>query len=440
MHRKRIVTFLMAAALLLALAGCKKDPQPTLSPETGAPSVTTVPNGTTAPTGPITVDIDMSAPWQTQKKGNTNHPNEGTFSEAGYYYTVGNYLFFMDTANGISVILCHKAGCSHDERDCEAYLPNCMVLFYCNGHLYYNKLVPGDPGGIHLFRRSADGTGEEKVCALGQSYASDSISIYPSEYMVSEKAVYFTAYIMETIQHDDGTVEIRDRDMILVRLDPQTGKQQELGLFASTQLRLIGCRDDALLYYTMQLPDEKDMFSDEYAQIQARLPARLQVWSAAANASAVLLEKPFRDFSYLSGLHRGKLIYSAENGERLMAFDLVSGEDGASELSAGFVPINDRYVIDSSTHDHSSHSYDKLLDLQTGQYLASELEGADLRAKAVTDSGCVMEFVYYGTPYINDLGQTVVPRLREILAYVSFDALADGLQNADLLTIRDIEP
>lgn len=49
----------------------------------------------------------------------------------------------------------------------------------------------------------------------------------------------------------------------------------------------------------------------------------------------------------------------------------------------------------------------------------------------------VVAIEHKGIPCVNDLGQTVVPRLRDILAYVSFDALEDGLQWSDLTVISD---
>ena len=49
----------------------------------------------------------------------------------------------------------------------------------------------------------------------------------------------------------------------------------------------------------------------------------------------------------------------------------------------------------------------------------------------------IIEINYMGIPCLNDLGQLTTPSLRDIFAYVSFDAIEDGLQESDLLVISD---
>ena len=49
----------------------------------------------------------------------------------------------------------------------------------------------------------------------------------------------------------------------------------------------------------------------------------------------------------------------------------------------------------------------------------------------------IIEINYMGIPCLDDYGQTIIPRLRDILAYVSFEAIEDGLQMTDLLVISD---
>lgn len=437
--RKRLLALLLIPAILLALSACGKESRPTVpSDTTTAPVESPDPSDGSNPTQPIVLDIDLTQPWRAQTKMNLNTVQYGAFSDVGYYYTAGGgRLYFMDTTNGISVILCHNAGCKHEDADCEAYIPGCMIMFYGNGHIYYNKHVPYDRSGIHLFRRNPDGTAEEKIATLGQEYAGEDISINVSEFIACENAAYFTAYVSETIKHEDGSLELRDRDMILVRLDLKTGKQEELGWFADTQLRLIGCRDDALLYYTLQLPSAEDIFSDDYAQQMQSVPARLRVWSGSAGGSVTLLDKPFKEFSYLKGLHDGKLLYSKEGIHETWAYDLGTGEDAVYDLEPSSVLVNENYIEDSSEEDEYKQVYSKLLDLRKGKHIASEYDDADISVRNVTDRGMIIEINYMGIPCLNDLGQLTTPSLRDIFAYVSFDAIEDGLQESDLLVISD---
>lgn len=439
---KQLLAILLVLLTVLSVAACAQDPGVTAAPG-GDDSI----GGDTAPTAsgdsvsattePIVLDIDLTQPWHKQINMSMDSDQHGAFSDVGYYYTKGGMLSFMDTANGISVLLCHNAGCEHDDDDCDAYIRMCRVMFYSGEHIYYNELIPSDPAGIHIYRRNADGTGEEKVTTLGQEYVTENTSVYVGEYLAIENAVYFTAYISQSIKHEDGSIEMKDGDMILVRLDLETGKQEELGWFADTQLRLVGCREDALLYYTLQLPTNDDIFSDEYAEQQRKMPARLQVWSGSAGGSVTLLDKPFEEFSYLKGLHDGKLLYSKEGIHETWGYDLGTGVDAVYDLEPSSVLVNENYIEDSSEVDYYEQVYSKLLDLRTGKHIASEYDDADISVRNVTDRGMIIEINYVGIPCLNDLGQLTTPRLRDILAYVSFDAIEDGLQESDLLVISD---
>ena len=157
-----VLSILLAAILLLSIAGCVQNP-PVTTVTTGndVPSSAT---GTT--TKPAVFDVDLSASWTA---ADIRFGGRAAFSDVGCYHLPGGKLSFMDTENGISVILCQKAGCDHADTTCEAYIPNPHMIFYSGGHIYYDKLVRSDPYSIHVFRRNADGTGEEEIAVLGQN-------------------------------------------------------------------------------------------------------------------------------------------------------------------------------------------------------------------------------------------------------------------------------
>lgn len=431
---KHLLVVLLALMMVLSVAACRQDPVVTTPTDDG--TIDSDPVSTT--TKPTVLDIDLTQPWHKQINMSMDSGQHGAFSDVGYYcLTNGGKLSFMDTANGVLVPLCYNAGCAHDDEDCDAYLRMCRIMFYSGDHIYYNKRTRSDAAGIHIYRRNADGTGEEKIAVLGQKYAGGDISLAFGEYLASEKAAYFTAYISQAIKHEDGSVEMRSRDMILVRLDLKTGEQEELGWFADTQLRLLGCRDDALLYYTLQLPFEEDIFSDDYdAQLQ-EMPSRLRVWSGSTGGSVTLLEKPFEEFSDLKGLHDGKLLYGKYGIHETWGYDLGTGVDAVYDLEPSSVLVNENYIVDCSESEPDEGSYPKLRDLRTGKYIVSEFDDAGISVKNVSDRGMIIEFTYYGTPYVTEMGYMATPILRTILAYVSFGAIEDGLQKSDLMVISD---
>ena len=164
---KKVLCILLAAMLMLSLTACVKQPDGTTGDGVSTPT-TTVPVGTGAPEG---VKVDLNDQWVINTDGGHR------FSEAGYYYLSDYFLYFMDTENGNSVILCSKAGCQHDKAEdwdeiyaCEAFIDGCTIMFYSDGYLYFDKHERDNPNAIHLYRRNADGTGEVKLATLGEGY------------------------------------------------------------------------------------------------------------------------------------------------------------------------------------------------------------------------------------------------------------------------------
>ena len=127
---KKVFCVLLAAMLILSLAACVKQPDRTTGNGT---STTTVPAATNAPEG---VKVDLNDGWT------VGFASSSPFSEVGYYYLSDSFLYFMDTENGISVILCSKAGCKHDKAEdweeifaCEAYINTDNSLYFSDGRL-----------------------------------------------------------------------------------------------------------------------------------------------------------------------------------------------------------------------------------------------------------------------------------------------------------------
>ena len=450
MHIKKITAVLLVVLLLVSLAGCGDTPQPSQPLTTESPGGTTAPGGTDSdPVVPTTdevrpgvLDVDLTEPWV---KPDLEDAYCAAFSDVGYYYKQnGFFLSFMDTENGISVILCQKVGCEHKKEDCEAYLPMSYVMFYTDGYIYYNKLVPYDASGVHLFRRKADGTGEEKVALLGGEYVSKDVSVQVGEFLAAEGALYYTLYTLEVVkENEDDPGVVVERDGILVRLDLNTGKQQELLRQRNVLIRLFGARGNALLFHALDKPSAEQIGEPDYFEKLARKHVRLQVWSASGGITT-LFDKQQKDCSWFLGLQGGKVYYYDQ--EDVLLYDLAKNEHIVTDLPYGFQLVNQDYII------VGAEQINKFYDLRTGEYLPSDFEAAsmaqqlpdnfDTASMAVknrTDRGCILELRYNGARYVDEYGQTVIPRLRTILGYVSFDALADGLQESDLLIIQDVQ-
>ena len=154
--KRRWICGILAAVLLLSLTACVQQPGVTTVPPSSTgdgvstPAIT-VPVGTNAPEG---IKIDLNDGWT------VGFASSGSFSEVGYYYLSDSFLYFMDTENGTSVILCSKAGCQHDDAEgweeifaCEAYIQTHIdkFFFYYDGHIYYDKFEKDNPNAIQNF-------------------------------------------------------------------------------------------------------------------------------------------------------------------------------------------------------------------------------------------------------------------------------------------------
>ena len=435
MNMRKALLISVALLLCLSMLACDTHPVPPETSGKGETGSNTEPtaNGSHSSTTakPVVMDVDLTAPWAV---ADIEGANCAAFSDEGYYYYDGHSLHFMDTQNGISVILCHKAGCKHDDYDCDAFIENPRLTFYSDGYIYYNKLVREDPYSIHLFRRKADGTAEEKVAVLGQEYISPNVSLGFGTYIVADGVLYFVICTNEAVPQDDGSLMLMERDGILLRLDLKTGKHKEITRKRDTLIRLLGARRDALLFYTQdKLPAEENQDPD-YFERMLNKPARLQVWSASADECFVLFEKTYKEFTRVFGLQNNKLHY--RDKEKMYTYDLATGIHSASGIPSNAIIVSENYIRDNE-YDPLKKINPRFMDLRTGQYITSDYDDTFIAVKNKTERGFIMQITYDGDPIPNGGGSYSIPRLRQILAYVALDSLEDGLQESDLLVIRD---
>ena len=168
---KKYLTLILAAMILL-LAGCKKesdedllidDPEPetmeTASAAESASAAETVPPEETRILTPETEPeetIPEVVEWEIGSRdydliaGMSDSFSRALRSSAALYYTEGvmkgeNYLQFIrraDLSSGESRFYCRKPGCSHDSAECEAYFDGSLVQIYDN-RLILQDSTPG---------------------------------------------------------------------------------------------------------------------------------------------------------------------------------------------------------------------------------------------------------------------------------------------------------
>ena len=426
---KSILCVLLAAMLMLSLTACVQNPYATtaLPSETGSGTATTAPTATNAPEG---VKVDLNDGWT------VGFASSGPFSEAGYYYISDYFLYFMDTENGISVILCSKAGCHHNESKdrkeysaCEANVGHCNIFFYYDGHLYYDKYDADNPNAVNLYRRNADGTGEEKVATLCEELFSQTSEVVPGPYIIADGMMYYTASINGIVEPEPNHLVIQQIGGLLMRLDLETGKEKEILRMNDVYIQLFAARKDALIFYTQELLPPEEMIGS-YGEKMKDFPARLQVWRESTGESELIFEKTNEQFPTALNIYGGKLYYYGQKGTgQQYTYDFATGEHKKAELPDGFCLVNDDYWY---AHGELNTT---IYDYRTGKPVSGDFDDWRVYASEVGERGFIGQFWLFSGK--TEEGKYI--KEREIYGYVPFAAMEDGLQKEDILIIYEKE-
>ena len=421
---KSVFCILLVSILMLALTACVQQPDWT----TGAAS-TTVPAGTG---NSVTLDIDLNDQWVINTDGGHR------FSEEGYYYLSDYFLYFMDTENGNSVILCSKAGCQHDKAEdwdeiyaCEAFINGGAVLFYSDGYLYYDKIEQDNPNAIHLYRRNADGTAEKKVATLCEAYFSQTASVQPAAYIAADGILYYTAVIYEIAQPEPGAFVESRREVLLMRLDLTTGKEEEILRLKDTYIRPLAARKDALIFHRLDALPQEEMLEMDAEKLDA-MPALLQVWTESSGTATTIFEKTDEQCT-MQGIFGSKFYYSGRNEYAgVYAYDFATGEHTTTNLPENACIINENYW---SVYDHEGFKT-TIYDFRTGEPVSGDFADWRINFREVGEKGGIVELdlITGKTP---DGKKLIVAK--EIYGYVPFAAMEDGLQKEDILIISEKE-
>lgn len=430
---RRVFSLLLAAVMLLGLCACHVDDNTTTAPSnTNANTNTTAPSGTTAP--PVDVDITLKTDgWVNMENFDGQ---KSAFAFGGYYHCYemsSQYLAFTDTNNGITVILCSKPGCKHDQEEtqnsrqqCDAYLGSAVFLLYAYGDkIYYNSDDDGY-GGVDLYCRNADGTGKYKFADLGAEYVTPSSKISITYYLQAENKLYYKIDVEESVRGEGGVVEIQTVKQVLMCLNLDTGKEILIGEFTEEHPHMIAAREDQVLFYTVAKAELADMYDPDgnvNVDKMNAVPVCLKVWDETAKQIDVIFEKTNKEYPGGGFVSGSKYYYKGfaldEEGQEFsswFACDLATEAVEISELDT--YPLNGRFLLYESS----------VYDTQEKVSLPNDFSSQWLDALDQGDEGFILEKVYWKE---NTGGWTEADYIE--YAYVTYDALADGLQASDCL-------
>ena len=430
---ERLQSLLLVLCLLLSLCACHVEPPVDSTTTAPADTNTTAPNGTTAP---IPVDIIP----KTDGWVNIDGSKWSFFANGGYYHDpqMGQqFLAFTDVSNGITVVLCAKPGCKHHEAparerdECDAYLgDNTYGIFFFDEKIYYISL-DDNRGAKVLYSRNADGSGKQKIAELGTGYTSSGSSLSFSYCFSAGSKLYYRIDVDERVRREDGVYEVRRTKSLVMCCDVTTGEETLIGEFVDEYPHLIAAREDQLLFYTVASSDKLDPNDPDYQEKISALPVCLVIWDANAGQTDILHEKMRKEWDGRGFVAGSKFYYTAltqdekgNNCDGHFTYDLGTGVVETTDIST--TPIGGRYLLKYDSESGQEYFY----DLQTKTELPNEFAVQSLSIEDTGDEGFILSWSHYKEGTADDGGKVAD---YTVFAYVTYDALADGLQASDCL-------
>lgn len=198
-----------------------------------------------------------------------NHINK---SDKGYYFTLSDFLFYLDESTMQATPLCDRPNCVHEMITQSSALPECNAcigaadgeIYYYDGAVYYMKTYMNTAGSdnereTRIIRCSSDGTSKDILASVKNSQ--DNCMIVHRGY------VYYSAteYVLTSERDSRGKTKINGLTT-LYRLDlsdsnakPESYLQNaDFGLSGVPIIRKLSAYGDHLIIYA----EESDLYSE----------------------------------------------------------------------------------------------------------------------------------------------------------------------------------
>lgn len=414
---KRVLALILALLMVWGLSACGE-----------TPPVTTEPNTTgDTPHSVVTAIPGDNQAWV------YSFLRQGAFSSQGYYYcTVEGLVYFFDFSSGISVALCSKAGCLHGEEpdnrkreNCEAHFSRMSApMAFWEDHLYY---VDSTPYGISLFRRNAIGQELTEMGKLGKEYTEAQKTVEIAYSASTGNWLYYLAEVEGIVFDEDTntTTFVPELDYI-GRVDLNTGKEEILFrqpiINRLDALTLCAAREDGALFLCRSGAIEGEELTTQEAMQQTT--NSLKFWDGETGTVSTVLENSHPNFSSVPMVDGGKLYYATGSNDHHI-YDLNTGGQELLCEDKTLYHLGGGYgmTLNAETKVWSLH------DLQTGKILPYEAKKGWIMN--MSDDGIILRASYSAA----DTGSTG----KSDYYYFTYESLADGLQNADLVKVYTLQ-
>ena len=366
---------------------------------------------------------------------------EGALSEQCYYHLKGRgFLYCSDISNGECIILCSNVGCDHEDPEtCDGFLARRAdgEMFFWDDHLYY---FADDGYGMYLYRRSATGTQEVKIAAIGEKYIKEKKTISAGKPILFQGYLYYMLSVSDSVFSEKLGMQtsLRVAESIC-RMDLDTGMEEVLYEeqieFQNESVRLFAAGKEGVLFSHLAGLDMETSEPD-YLEKSLQRSHSLMKWNEETRDVSTVFQKNVETCVGINMLYDGKVYYRVRkvvDGKSLMyptySYDLATGKDelvcevNLWHIGGGYAVC---YYTDKSVG---------LFDLQAKKELPYILEDPAQSATtllAMTEKGCVINWPGRLKKENEEdrFGYTPL-----YTAYISYSSLENGLQQDDVVIL-----
>ena len=342
----------------------------------------------------------------------------GALSDHGYYYIpkIGKMsLHYMDFHAGESVVLCSQPDCEHDSRECEAYIDtfNCE-MFYYRDRLYY---VMGQES--ILYRRDSIGLSLAKVGTIGKRFIEQQKSVNVGNMVPVDGWAYYQATV--STEDEDG-VNLTEMKYI-GRINLSTGKDEILvEETGNNKLMLYAARSGSVLYARWD-NGNLDPSDPDYIEKFRQLKVKLECYDPDSKSATVLFEKERTECQEIHMVWDDKVYcanYPIDGFTNTFVYDLKTGEYTLQYENAMLRHIGGGYAF----YREGQEGEYEVLDMKTGKLLEIDCGGQTPLVHTRSDKGVILRL---SGKELEDGSSSIT------YYYTPFEALADGLQETDLI-------
>ena len=404
-HMKKITALVLALLLLIGLTGCQK-----------------------APAG-NTVTIEGEWVWADRY--------DGAFSADGYYFLKNfSFLSYLDTASCVSTVLCTKVGCLHDQAQsnsqqeaCEAYMSNLNFSSggscFWDGSLYY---IDQSNLGVNLYRCNAIGTDRKMIGKLATAYIENQQTVSLSRFARVENYWYYYATVNGTVYDEESeTWENKQLLNYIGRIDLRTGKEELVVEDSENTLTLCAAQENAVLYTTRGIP-EADLRDPAYREQLRKLPVTLYYRNVESKEPVKVFEKDGSNFGQINLVVGEKLYYGLSEQKEdggytgsYYVYDLKTGSDTLFAENEAMQYLGGEYVKRMELGTEEWY----IFGLESGKQMPINVSSGYPRMECWSDQGCAMFWQV----------QLESGEKENRWCYVTYEAMADGLQDEDMLIL-----